>query len=80
MSTCTRCNGDGGWNEISEEPDYKTCPSCDGYGKVDTANSPDYDAMMPCPRCDGSGEIEKSQPKKVKTWVECDKCQGTGRD
>ncbi len=63
---CEKCHGKGGFNE-------KTCPTCNGHGRVVTQQNSlfgMFQTQTTCPDCKGSG---KSFGEK------CDKCRATGQ-
>lgn len=63
---CDKCHGKGGFNE-------KTCPTCNGHGRVVTQQNSlfgMFQTQTTCPDCKGSG---KSFGEK------CDKCRATGQ-
>lgn len=53
--------GDDGRDDVSEDEDCFSCPTCKGRGTVNPLTSPVFCAGImdcpDCPDCDGSGEI-----------------------
>jgi len=69
MESCTECKGSGAKPGTSA----KTCPTCNGSGKVSTVQNTllgSFRTMGPCPKCQGTGSFIE-QP--------CSSCHGTGR-
>ncbi len=62
---CDECSGTGADNPS----DMKTCPECNGQGKIQTQMMGIFATMTECPTCHGSGKIPKSA---------CKKCRGAG--
>lgn len=46
---------------MSDEPDWKRCPTCDGNGTVIT----DEHGVQNCPTCGGDGRVEKEFHEKL---------------
>lgn len=66
---CARCGADGsiytGTNFLTGNSNYKTCPTCDGKGKVRIEKTP---PLSDCGRCGGDGQKSGT----------CSACGGTG--
>lgn len=63
---CEGCGGAG----FDTKAGKRTCNACDGYGKIDQAQSSWVGRIVTkCPACSGTGQ----QPKKT-----CSKCEGKG--
>ncbi len=63
---CEECSGSGA--KPGSKPDR--CPTCRGYGQVETSGGGFFRMVRTCPRCHGRGQVV-SDP--------CPHCQGTGR-
>lgn len=65
---CSHCNGTGAKDGTA----FKTCPTCNGSGVVETVQHTPFGAMASesiCPQCAGAGKI---------ITEECTYCQGLG--
>lgn len=69
VENCTKCSGSGAKTGTSP----KTCPECNGAGKVRFQQRTILGAMQstrPCTKCSGKGKIIESP---------CEECSGTGK-
>jgi len=66
LDFCDHCGGRGAKPGTST----KRCPTCGGYGRVETSGGGFFRMVRTCPTCRGSGSV---------IGAPCPKCGGTGR-